>query len=80
MTVKKGRPRSFDRDVALEKAMLLFWERGYEAAPIRDLTHAMGITTPSLYAAFTDKQTLFCGGCRYLLASVRQLHPRDHRN
>jgi AcrR family transcriptional regulator len=39
--------------------MLLFWERGYDTVSIRDLTNAMGITPPSLYAAFTDKQTLF---------------------
>jgi len=39
--------------------MLLFWERGYDTVSIRDLTEAMGITPPSLYAAFTDKQTLF---------------------
>ncbi len=39
--------------------MLLFWERGYDTVSIRDLTGAMGITPPSLYAAFTDKQTLF---------------------
>ena len=39
--------------------MLLFWERGYDTVSIRDLTDAMGITPPSLYAAFTDKQTLF---------------------
>ena len=39
--------------------MVLFWERGYDTVSIRDLTDAMGITPPSLYAAFTDKQTLF---------------------
>lgn len=59
MATKTGRPRGFDRTVALEQAMLLFWERGYDTVSIRDLTDAMGITPPSLYAAFTDKQTLF---------------------
>lgn len=59
MAAKTGRPRGFDRNVALEQAMLLFWERGYDTVSIRDLTDAMGITPPSLYAAFTDKQTLF---------------------
>lgn len=54
-----GRPLSFDRDAALEKAMLLFWEHGYESTSISELVRAMGITPPSLYAAFGDKRGLF---------------------
>jgi AcrR family transcriptional regulator len=55
----RGRPLSFDREAALEKAMHVFWERGYDAASISDLTAAMGITPPSLYTAFGDKEHLF---------------------
>lgn len=55
----RGRPLSFNRESALEQAMHVFWERGYEAASIADLTQAMGITAPSLYTAFGDKEKLF---------------------
>jgi AcrR family transcriptional regulator len=59
VTAGRGRPRSFDRDEALERAMVLFWQRGYDAVGTRDLAEAMGIVAPSLYNAFTNKQTLF---------------------
>jgi len=59
LTKARGRPLSFDRDKALENAMHVFWERGYEAASISELTAAMGITPPSLYTAFGDKERLF---------------------
>ena len=56
---KTGRPLSFDRDAALEQAMLTFWRHGYETTSIVDLTTAMGVTAPSLYTAFGDKKRLF---------------------
>lgn len=56
---RPGRPLSFDRDQALHAAMLQFWRTGYETTSVSDLTSAMGITTPSLYAAFGDKEGLF---------------------
>ncbi len=54
-----GRPRAFDPEAALDAAMLLFWEHGYEATSLAMLREAMGLTPPQIYNAFTDKETLF---------------------
>lgn len=54
-----GRPRSFDRDTALAAAVEQFWRTGYDETSIAMLTSAMGVTPPSLYAAFGDKDSLF---------------------
>jgi AcrR family transcriptional regulator len=53
-----GRPRTFDCDIALDQAMEVFWRHGYEGATIAELTEAMGINPPSLYAAFGSKEGL----------------------
>ena len=64
LAAKLGRPRSFDREAALHSAMLVFWAYGYETSSVAQLTAAMGITAPSLYAAFGDKRELFLEAMR----------------
>jgi AcrR family transcriptional regulator len=58
-TSARGRPRQFDRDLALDAATRLFWERGFAGTSMSDLQAAMKINAPSLYAAFGDKRALF---------------------
>lgn len=67
--MERGRPRSFDKEVALKRAMELFWAKGYEGASMADLTAAMGIASPSIYAAFGCKEELFRQALQYYVAT-----------
>src|SRR5438128_10987988 len=58
-TPSRGRPRAFDRGAALDRALRLFWSQGFEGTSIADLTEALDINPPSLYAAFGSKEELF---------------------
>lgn len=55
----RGRPKVFDREAALDKAMTLFWQHGYEATSLADLVEATGAKAPTLYAEFTNKKDYF---------------------
>jgi AcrR family transcriptional regulator len=68
----RGRPRSFDREAALRAAMLVFWTQGFEGASLAELTQAMGINPPSLYAAFGDKEGLFLEAMECYQATWRE--------
>jgi AcrR family transcriptional regulator len=67
---RRGRPREFDQEKALDRALELFWRQGYEGTSIADLTAAMGITPPSLYAAFGSKEQLYYEVLQRYRASV----------
>jgi AcrR family transcriptional regulator len=75
-----GRPRAFDADRALDRALAVFWRNGYEGASLPALTKAMGINRPSLYAAFGNKEALFrkavdrydAGPARYTRKAIKE--------
>jgi len=72
---RTGRPRGFDYDEALDRAMHVFWRKGFEGATLNDLTAAMGIQPASLYKAFGNKRTLFEKAlARYLAGPVAFVH------
>lgn len=57
--MERGRPRTFDKEKALDAALAVFWRNGYQGASLSELTHFMGISKPSLYAAFGNKESLY---------------------
>ncbi|MGV6826150.1 MAG: TetR/AcrR family transcriptional regulator [bacterium] len=59
MSMGRGRPRTFDKDQALDAALAVFWRSGYQGASLAELTESMGLTKPSLYAAFGNKEQLY---------------------
>ncbi len=76
---KRGRPRLLDKEAGLEIAARLFWQHGYEGTSIADLTKAMGITPPSLYAAFGSKEQLYQQALEYN-AEIENKHRLDVLN
>ena len=73
MATERGRPRNFDPDTALDRALEVFWQHGFQAASLADLTSAMGLSKPSLYAAFGDKESLYLKVLeRYVALQIEQ--------
>jgi len=74
-----GRPREFDPDDALEKAMHLFWTKGFDGVSISDLTATMGVNRPSLYATFGNKEELFRKAfSRYMTGHISAVRLAEH--
>jgi len=73
MSSDRGRPRSFDTERALDRALEVFWRNGYQGSSLSELTVAMGISKPSLYAAYGDKESLYLKALeRYALLGAAQ--------
>lgn len=74
MTRERGRPRSFDVDVALDRAVDVFWKHGFQDASMHELTEAMGLSKPSLYAAYGDKEALYLKTLARYVARLIERH------
>lgn len=68
-TKRVGRPKIFDEDIALQSALDVFWAKGYDGTSMKDLTKAMGINSPSLYATYGDKEALFVKAIEYYMSN-----------
>jgi TetR/AcrR family transcriptional regulator, copper-responsive repressor len=69
-----GRQREFEKDEALDKAMRIFWQKGFAGASLADLTAAMGINKPSMYAAFGNKEQLFVEATNHYIENYAKQH------
>lgn len=79
MANERGRPRCFDTECALDSALAVFWRHGYQGASMSELTAAMGISKPSLYAAFGDKESLYLKALeRYAAIGIGHALPLLH--
>jgi len=74
--MKAGRHRTFDKDVALEQAMEVFWSNGYPGTSLSDLTNAMGINKPSLYSAFGNKEELYKSALEKFVEKYGGIHTK----
>ena len=74
MTRERGRPRTFDIDLALDRAVEVFWKHGFQDASMHELTEAMGLSKPSLYAAFGDKESLYLKTLARYVARLVERH------
>jgi TetR/AcrR family transcriptional regulator, copper-responsive repressor len=74
MTRERGRPRTFDIDDALDRAVTVFWKHGFQDASMQELTGAMGLSKPSLYAAFGDKEALYLKTLERYIALLIERH------